>query len=61
MIDRREDLIDGDLTVMVGIAREARCHFGILERDVYHGEDIIDGHRPVAVAVADTGDGERRC
>jgi hypothetical protein len=48
-----EDLLDGDLAIAVGISRRAFAYVENAESDVDHGEDLIDGHRTVAVAVAD--------
>ena len=54
VVHRPEDLVDGDPAVVVpigGFAVEQRC---VAKSDVHHCEDVVDGHLPVAGAVAYT-------
>jgi hypothetical protein len=57
-----EDLVDGDLAVVVrvcGLAVKERCVAG---RDFHHRENLIDSNRAAAVTVADAcgwGRGQR--
>jgi hypothetical protein len=55
VVDCVEDLIDGDLPVIVVVTSGTGRHVHIPESYVHHGEQLIDGNRTVAAAVADAG------
>jgi len=55
VVHRREDLVDGDLVVVIGVSGCARHDRRIAEGDVHHREELVHRHLMVAVAVADTG------
>ena len=55
-IHRRENLIDGDLVVVVDVARQTGRYIRVPERDVHHGEDLIHGHDVIAVAISRAGE-----
>lgn len=60
VVHRRENLIDGDLAVVVCIAGPAAICARIAERSVDQCEEFIDRYLTVGVAVADA-DLRRRC
>lgn len=52
VVQRREDLVDGDTAIVVGITRAAAGHRQLVHGNVYQDNDLIDGHRPVLIAIA---------
>src|SRR5262245_30012871 len=52
-------LVHRDRLTFVGIKVSARSHLDFSERDVHPTHELVDGHKPVTVAVADAGSGGR--
>jgi hypothetical protein len=61
IVHARDDFVDGDLAITIGITSETRRHVRVAEGDVHHLDEFVDGNLAIAVAVAETRLGSRHC
>lgn len=50
---RRENLIDGNLSIVVGIAFPTGRRVGVAEAECDQGEEFVDRYLPIRIAIAD--------